>query len=62
MNIYIYKNNNTQWHNRLYKASKSRQYSPAQIKAQLIILEAKKTAISTIEADIIQLSSIITYT
>ena len=39
-------------YNKLYTASQSGQYSPAQIKAQLSILEAKRTAINALEADI----------
>ena len=39
-------------YNKLYTASQSGQYSPAQIKAQLSILEAKRTAINAQEADI----------
>lgn len=39
-------------YNKLYMLSQSGQYSPAQIKAQLGILEAKKTAINAIDADI----------
>lgn len=38
-------------YNKLYIASQSGQYSPAQIKAQLAILDAKKTAINTLEAE-----------
>ena len=36
-------------YNKLYKASQSGQYSPAQIKAQLAILDAKKTTINALE-------------
>lgn len=38
-------------YNKLYTASRSGQYSPAQIKAQLAILDAKKTAINALEAE-----------
>lgn len=38
-------------YNRLYTASQSGQYSPAQIKAQLAILDAKKATINALEAD-----------
>lgn len=43
-------------YNKLYVASQSGQYSPAQIKAQLGILEAKKTAITALDADIFHMS------
>lgn len=39
-------------YNQLYTKSQSGNYSPAQIKAQLSILDAKRTAINAIEADI----------
>lgn len=38
-------------YNRLYTASQSGQYSPAQIKAQLAILDAKKATINALEAN-----------
>ena len=38
-------------YNKLYTASQSGQYSPAQIKAQLSILDAKRDAIAELEAD-----------
>ena len=42
-------------YNKLYTASQSGQYTPAQIKAQLSILEAKKSAINALDADIFNL-------
>ncbi len=39
-------------YNQLYTKSQNGNYSPTQIKAQLSILDAKRTAINAIEADI----------
>lgn len=51
-NELIYSETFLEQYNKLYTASQSGQYSPAQIKAQLSILEAKRTAINALEADI----------